>query len=200
LAKSDEQQAAIARFFLGDGDLQWWTPLTYAFLHGDWTHVGLNCVWFVAFGAPVARRFGVRRFLIFCFATAIAGAAVHFLTHMTDLQPVIGASAIVSGAMGAAVRFAFQPGASLGSRRGDAMGAGARPAALSLSEVVGDRRAMSFLAFWFLSNILFGVAAAPLGISESAIAWEAHIGGFLVGLLAFRWFDSPSPPPLLESA
>src|SRR5208337_3135256 len=112
-ADNSEEAAQLATFFLGDGRPLWWTPLTYAFLHGGWAHVGMNCLWFVAFGSPVARRFGTSRFLLFCAVAAIAGAAMHYATHMADLQPVVGASAAVSGVMAAAIRFVFQPGAPL---------------------------------------------------------------------------------------
>ncbi|WP_245257417.1 rhomboid family intramembrane serine protease [Methylocapsa acidiphila] len=42
VARQDEERAQLARFFLGDGKPLWWTPLTYAFLHGGWLHVGMN--------------------------------------------------------------------------------------------------------------------------------------------------------------
>ena len=48
--------------------------------------------------------------------------------------------------------------------------------------------------FWFLANFLFGAIPVSLGVTDATVAWEAHIGGFLVGLLAFRWFDPPAPP------
>ncbi len=197
LAQRDEQQAELARFFLGDGRPLWWTPLTYAFFHGGWLHVGMNSLWFVAFGSAVARRFGTLRFLIFCAATAIAGAAMHYVTHISDLQPVVGASAVVSGAMAAAARFVFQPGAPLGETLGFADRAeqdqAYRLPALPLLKIFSNRGAISFLGFWFLANFLFGVMPGSFGITDATIAWEAHIGGFLVGLLAFRWFDAPSP-------
>jgi membrane associated rhomboid family serine protease len=198
IAGDAEFRAEAARFFLGDGKPLWWTPLTYAFLHGGWLHVGMNCLWFAAFGSAVARRFGTPRFLLFCAVAAVAGAAMHFATHMTDLQPVVGASATVSGVMAAAARFVFQPGAPLGEslgfiERADEDHAYRQPA-LPLREVLFNRSAISFLGFWFLANFLFGTIPGPLGITDATIAWEAHIGGFLVGLFAFRWFDPPAPP------
>ncbi|MGO9847139.1 MAG: rhomboid family intramembrane serine protease [Methylocella sp.] len=194
-----EFRAQAARFFLGDGKPLWWTPLTYAFLHGGWLHVGMNCLWFVAFGSPVARRFGAPRFLLFCAAAAIAGAAMHYATHMADLQPVVGASASVSGVMAAAVRFVFQPGAPLDESLGFGDRANEdhayRQPALPLRDILSNRSAISFLGFWFLANFLFGTIPMPLG-TGATVAWEAHIGGFLVGLLAFRWFDPPAASPL----
>lgn len=195
IAEVSETGAEAGRYFLGDGAPQWWTLLTYALLHGGWLHVGVNCLWFAAFGSAVARRFGTPRFLVFCVITAISGAGMHYLTHLTDLTPMVGASAVVSGAMAAAVRFVFQPGAPLGSSLGlaarDDEATMYRQPALPLREIVANPTAMSFLAFWFFANFFFAAMPMPLGMEDAAIAWEAHIGGFLVGLLAFRWFDQP---------
>jgi membrane associated rhomboid family serine protease len=180
-------QEEAARFFLGDGKPIWWTPLTYSLLHADWMHVGVNCLWLIAFGSPVAQRFGPWRFLGLMAACAVGGAAMHYATHRFDLMPVVGASASVSGAMAAAVRFVFQPGAPLGGRGGPSFH---RPA-LPLLRVFTSRQTLPFLLIWLVVNFLFGFLSAPLGITEGPVAWEAHVGGFLVGLLGFRWFDPP---------
>src|SRR5258708_6959078 len=58
-----------------------WTFVTYAFLHADLNHLFFNVLWLVAFGTPVARRFGARRFLAFFLVTAAAGAAAHLAVH-----------------------------------------------------------------------------------------------------------------------
>jgi len=192
LAREDEFKMQAALFFLGNGEPHYWSVLTYAFLHGGWMHVGMNSLWFGAFGSAVARRFGTRRFLLFCAGGAIAGAFMHYLTHMADLQPVVGASAVVSATMAAAIRFVFQPGAPLGrslgfidSRDEDLY----RQPALPLRAIFSDQQALTFLTFWFLSNFLFGVLPGSFGVADATVAWEAHIGGFLFGLIAFRWFD-----------
>ncbi len=194
---ADPMQADIDRAFLNDGGPLWWTPLTYALLHANWAHVGFNVLWLVAFGAPVARRFGNQRFVAFCLGGAVAGALAHFVTHIDDLQPVIGASAIDSATMAAAVRFIFQPGAALGDSLGwgDPRGEKAPHAqpALPLWAVFTNSRAMTFLIFWFLTNFLFAIVSGPASLGGGAVAWQAHIGGFLFGLLAFAFFDPPAP-------
>ena len=182
---------SAARFWLGDGRALWWSPLSYSFLHSDWVHCAVNSVWLAAFGTPVARRFGGVRFLALFAVTAIAGAGVHWGLHRFDFSPVVGASAAVSGAMAAACRFIFQPGAPLGEgfNFGTGDGSAYRQPAVRIGRVLTDRRAMPFIALWFGVNFLFGVGAQPLGLSDNPVAWEAHIGGFLAGLLLFAAFD-----------
>ena len=164
-----------------------WTLVSYALLHGSWTHVGLNCVWIVAFGPPLARRFGALRFYLFFAATAACGAATHWLLDMMDFTPLIGASAAASGFMAGAARFMFQPGAPLGPARAHAPAPGIRAA--SLTEVLTDRRALLFIGVWLVTNVVFGAGAQALGASEAPVAWIAHIGGFVGGLALFPLFD-----------
>jgi membrane associated rhomboid family serine protease len=182
------------RWFLGEGGWAWWTPLTYNFLHGDWVHLGLNGLWLAAFGSAVARRFGPLRFAGLFMLSGLAGAAAFLLVHPFGFEPVVGASAAISGAVAAAMRFAFEPGAPLGPGRSLSVGgdgAYCMPA-LPLARVFRDGRALTFLLTWFGCNIVFGAFARPLGIGDVTVAWEAHIGGFLAGLFAFSIFD-PTP-------
>jgi membrane associated rhomboid family serine protease len=115
-----------------------WTFVTYSLIHTDFMHLGFNSIWLLAFGTPVARRFGAWRFLLFFAVTAAAGAAAHLLTHARELQPMVGASASVSGCMAAAMRFAFQRGGPIWARGDDP--AIYRLPALPLREVLRDRR------------------------------------------------------------
>jgi membrane associated rhomboid family serine protease len=165
-----------------------WTFFSYALIHGDWTHLGLNGVWLLAFGTPIARRFGTLRYLALFAVTAAAGAAAHLATSSNAYAPVIGASASISGFMAAAMRFVFQRSGPLGSiGRNDPQAY--RVPALPLTAVLRDPRVLAFLAVWFGLNILFGVGSLSLDGGEQQIAWQAHIGGFLAGLLAFPLFD-----------
>ncbi len=192
------QQAQVGRYFLRDGVAQPWTVLTYGLLHANWTHLGLNSVWLLAFGSPVARRVGPWRCLALLGVTTLAGALAHWLTHPFDLQPVIGASAAVSGCMGASLRFIFQPRRTLASIVG--LTAPERQAALGeprvpLAALLRDRRAVGFFVAWFVTNLMFGLGAVSLGLSDAAVAWEAHIGGFLAGLVLFPLFDPKDGAP-----
>jgi membrane associated rhomboid family serine protease len=167
---------------------QLWTFVTYAFFHANFPHVFFNMVWLVAFGPPIARRFGPVRFLIFCAATAAAGAAAHLVTHLGELAPMIGASATVSGAMAAAMRFVFQRGGPLGMIGHGEQESYHVPAA-PLTTMLRDPRILAFLAVWFGVNFIFGVGAVSMPGTEGTVAWQAHVGGFLAGLLGFSLFD-----------
>ncbi|HET9817218.1 MAG TPA: rhomboid family intramembrane serine protease [Xanthobacteraceae bacterium] len=170
-----------------------WTFVTYALIHADLSHLIFNAVWLLAFGSPVARRFGSLRFMAFMAMTAAAGAAMHLVTHFGELLPMVGASAAISGAMAAATRFVFQRGGPLEMwrDRDEACRVPAAPLSVSLR----DPRVIAFLLVWFGVNILFGVFSLGMPGVEQSIAWQAHIGGFLAGLLAFAAFD-PVPAAL----
>ena len=91
-------------------------------------------------------------------------------------------------AMAAAIRFAFVQGSFLSFNRGDA-DAAAKVPAQSLWRALRDRRVLAFLAIWFGTNIIFGVGSIAIGMEGANVAWQAHIGGFLAGLLLFSLFD-----------
>ena len=173
---------------------QIWTFVSYAFLHADLNHLFFNFVWLLAFGPPIARRFGWQRFLVFCAATAAAGALAHLIVHFGEFAPMIGASAAISGMMAAAMRFVFQRGGPLGLLgRGEEESY--RVPAASLAGMLRDPRILAFLAVWFGVNIIFGMGAVSMPGTEGSVAWEAHIGGFLAGLLGFSLFDPVRPAP-----
>ncbi len=92
---------------------QIWTFVTYSLIHADLTHLGFNAIWLLAFGSPGARRFGAARFVLFCAVTVAAGALAYLAVHAGGQNPMVGASAAISGMMGAATRFAFQQGGPL---------------------------------------------------------------------------------------
>lgn len=180
-------QQLFAHHVVAEGASKPWTALTYALLHGSWGHVLLNGVWLAAFGTPVARRCGALRFLLLGALAAAGGALAHAAVHPSSVLPMIGASAAVSGWMAAAARFVFAPERHGASFRGPAEAHEGRRQ--PLAALLRNRSAAMFLAVWFATNLLFGLAAEPLGVTQSAIAWEAHLGGFLIGLLLFPWLD-----------
>lgn len=171
---------------LGEQSWAWlWSPLTYSFLHGGMAHLVVNSIWLAAFGSIVARRIGAWRFCLFWLMAAVAAASLHLALHWGEEVPVIGASGVVSGLMGAAARFAFPRN---GRFRRDKAHFLPR---LSIAESLTNRTVLIFVGLWFAINALaaFGFGTDPTSMAE--IAWEAHIGGFLCGFLAFSVVDRP---------
>ncbi|MFT6510142.1 MAG: membrane associated rhomboid family serine protease [Parvibaculaceae bacterium] len=169
--------------------------VSYAFLHGSLTHILLNSVWLVVFGTPVARRIGVVRFLSFYLVCAALAAIFHMMLHVGSTGVVIGASGAVSGLMGGAARFIFLTPGPLGALQGGTPNGQAPRAQATLFQSLSDRRTLIFVGLWVGLNFLFGVSGLSPNGATVSIAWEAHLGGFLAGLLLFGFFD-----PLQRSA
>jgi membrane associated rhomboid family serine protease len=135
-------------------------PLTYQFLHGNLPHLAMNMLALVAFGSGVERRIGGGRMLAFALLCGIAAAAAHFAAYPTSVDPVIGFSGALSGLFGGVLRFI--------ARRGGA-------------------RLWPLVAVFLVMNVVTGETG--MGAAGEAVAWVAHIGGFVAGLALFGLFD-----------
>lgn len=160
----------------------YWSPLTYSFLHADWSHLIMNSFWLLAFGGVTARRLRALRFVILFTIGAIGGAILHYVFHGNDISPMIGASASVSACMGAAIRL---PAFSENNLKGDLTHVRIR----TLLEALTNRQAITFIGVWFGVNLLFGTGVVDITGNGNSIAWEAHIGGFVAGFFLFGWID-----------
>jgi membrane associated rhomboid family serine protease len=140
------------------------TLFTHIFLHGGWTHLLMNVGSALAFGPPVARLFGrgargAALFLLFFLICGAFGGLGYVATHMEGSGLVVGASGAISGLWGAASRLLGQDG--------------------RLAPILGRQVVSQAMVFTVL-NILIGLAG---GFAQLHIAWEAHLAGYLAGLL-----------------
>jgi membrane associated rhomboid family serine protease len=191
--------AAAVGAFPGGFAADLWTFFTYAFIHADLMHLGLNLAWLVPFGSALARRFGPWRYVVFMLVMAAIGALAHLVTHLGEMEPMIGASAAISGAMAAALRFVFQPDGPV-ARWHDRSEAAYRIPAASLAATLRDPRFLLFLGVWLGLNALFGLGTISFGTEAGqTIAWQAHVGGFFAGLLLFDAFDPAVPRAELDT-
>jgi membrane associated rhomboid family serine protease len=148
---------------------QYWSLITYAFLHDGWAHVLLNSLWLLIFGTPVARQFGTLRFLMIALISTLGGALAMLAVFWGTTVIAVGASAAVSGLLAAAIPVMYgRPGAPL-----------------SFSEFVRNRRAVIFMLVFLAMTLLTGVQGLPGFADDARIAWEAHLGGFVAGLAAY---------------
>lgn len=146
------------------------TPLTSMFLHGGVAHVMGNMLFLWIFGDNVEDRIGRFRFLLFYLLAGYIAALVHVLSRTDSLLPTVGASGAIAGVMGAyLVGF---PKAKL---------AVIIPPFFFLRLWVP---AFAFLILWFVLQFIGGwFDWASIG-DTGGIAFGAHVGGFVVGLLA----------------
>ena len=173
-----------------------WSFLTHQLVHGDATHLLLNSAWLLVFGGAIAQRIGGARFLAFAVISGFVGALTFLALRFGDPVPMVGASGAVSGLMGGAFRFFF---AALDQ------GGFARfrdnPKSIPLMtvrETLSDRRLQVVAGVLVVINLLTVLGSSSL-TSGDGIAWEAHLGGFLFGLLGFQLFEPKRPQrPKLE--
>jgi membrane associated rhomboid family serine protease len=168
----------------------YWSGLTYALLHANFTHLFFNVLWLIIFGTPVARRMSGIAFFAIAAVGSCAGALITLLLHWNEEVTMIGASAAVAALMAAAVPIMFGDGNMWGRT---ATHASARNAPiLPLANLMNHRPAQIFMLVIMGITLMTG-AAQLIGttafLSDQQVAWEAHVGGFLSGLLMFYALD-----------
>jgi membrane associated rhomboid family serine protease len=154
----------------------WLSVVTSMFLHGGWFHV-IGNMWFLwVFGNNVEDSMGRLRFLLFYLATGIGAAAAQMATNPSSRIPMVGASGAVSGVMGAYIVLYPRVRVHMLVFLGFFITRIAVPAYL-------------MLGYWFLLQIVGGLPA--LARESGGVAFWAHAGGFLAGMLLVFLFRSP---------
>jgi membrane associated rhomboid family serine protease len=162
-----------ARFW-ADPQITWITIFSAMFLHGGWFHILSNMWVLFIFGDNVEDRMGSGRYLIFYLLSGVAAGLMQAILLSGSQGPMIGASGAIAGVLGAYL--VLFPRARI----------------LSLVPILFiftliEIPAPIFLLFWFGSQLFSGFLSLN-GTSGSGIAWWAHIGGFVFGLLGVFLF------------
>jgi membrane associated rhomboid family serine protease len=156
------------------GGLGWQTVITSMFMHGGWLHLGGNMLFLWVFGNNIEDSMGHVRFVFFYLITGVVAAAAHVLAAPSSPIPTVGASGAISGVMGAYLLLYPR----------------VRVHTLFFFVVffkVIPLSAWFLLVWWFVLQVAMGVGS--VGASGGGIAFWAHIGGFLAGLLMVRLFE-----------
>jgi membrane associated rhomboid family serine protease len=159
-----------ARISLGN-PLSWYPFLTHMWLHGSLLHLISNMWILVIFGDNVEDRLGSGRYLLFYLLGGIGAGLLQFYFTTNPDIPALGASGAIAAVMGA--YFLFFPRAKVVSF-----------VPIFLFVWFVDIPAVVYLGVWFLMQVYSGVASLSLPGGESGVAWWAHVGGFVFGLLA----------------
>jgi membrane associated rhomboid family serine protease len=152
---------------------QWLPFLTSMFLHGGFLHI-LGNMWFLyIFGDNVEDRLGHIRYLFFYILSGVAAGSIHLFTNWGSRIPTIGASGAISGVMGAYLL--LYPRARITTLI---------PIFLFIQLI--EIPAFVFLGYWLLLQLLSaGFTPSHVG----GVAWWAHIGGFVSGLIFVKILD-----------
>jgi membrane associated rhomboid family serine protease len=159
---------------LGNFSDEWIKVYSSMFLHGGWFHI-INNMWVLfIFGDNVEGRMGGFRYLLFYLLSGTAAGLLQAYILPGSAVPMIGASGAVAGVLGAyLILFPRSRIASL--------------VPILFIFTLIEVPAFLFLLFWFFSQLFSGWLALQGG-SASGIAWWAHIGGFIFGLIMVSFF------------
>lgn len=173
--------------------------VSYIFLHANFTHLAINCIWLLPFGAITARRFGALSFFAFFLLCGAAGAALYLAFHWGSTEPVVGASGAISGLMGAGFRMLPMPGDFVSESETSTDGNYPLRVRRKLAPIF-SRRILEWSALWIAINVVAGVTGLGTGPGVQLVAWQAHIGGYLAGLVLAGPFDALGFRPNAASA
>ena len=168
---TDPEWAASIGFPIGS----YWSLLTHQFLHGGWLHIVANMWTLWIFGDNVEDRMGPLRFIIFYLVCGVLAALTQVLVTPDATIPSVGASGAIAGVLGAYLL--FFPTARL----------------IVLIPILFfpfffELPAVIFLVFWFFIQLFSGTAMLASSQQVGGIAFGAHIGGFIAGMLLCRFF------------
>ena len=165
-----QQWAFVPRKFSADPGGQAHTIFTAMFMHGGWLHLFGNMLYLWIFGDNVEDRLGHVRFLFFYLFAGIAAALLQIFFNPFSTVPMIGASGAIAGVMGA--YFVLYPQSRV-----------LTVVFLLIIFDVVEIPAIFFLGIWFVMQLLNGVGSIGVSMGGGTAFW-AHVGGFVVGVLA----------------
>jgi membrane associated rhomboid family serine protease len=162
----------------------WATVVTSMFMHGGFWHLAGNMLYLWIFGNNIEDGMGHGRFLVFYLLCGVAAVAAQVLPNPGSIIPMVGASGAISGVLGAYMLLFPRARVLLGLPLG------------FLIVQLGRFPAIWVLAAWFVMQLVMGslAAAKAPGENEGGIAFGAHIGGFIGGLLLVAVFKKRSVP------
>jgi rhomboid family protein len=157
----------------------WSTLLTSMFLHGGWMHLGGNMLYLWIFGDNLEKVMGAVRFVIFYLACGLAASAAHIVFGAGSNVPAVGASGAISGVLGGYLVLFPRNRVRVLTRGG-----------------IAHVPAIVVLGFWILIQLINGMGSMATTTETGGVAYMAHIGGFVAGLVLVKLMASPSRPVL----
>jgi len=153
----------------------WVTLVTSTFLHGGWFHLISNMWTLYIFGDNVEDRMGSGRYLIFYLLSGVVAGLTHVLFAPAISVPTIGASGAIAGVLGAYLL--LYPGARVITF-----------VPLFILPWILEIPAFVYLGLWFVSQVSSGLLSLGAAGDFGGVAWWAHVGGFVFGLIMVNLF------------
>ena len=168
----------ITRYGLVPAHMRPVTLVTSMFLHGGWLHIIGNMLFLFAFGKSLEDAMGHSKFLAFYVICGVAAGIAHVALNLYTTLPTVGASGAIAGVMGAyLVTF---PRAKIHTL-----------VFLFFFVTMADIPAAFILVYWFLTQLFSGYGSiAHTHVTEGGVAWFAHIGGFVTGMILVRFMGA----------
>lgn len=153
----------------------WLTIFSAMFLHGGWFHILSNMWVLFIFGDNVEDRLGSAGYLVFYLLSGVAAGLLQAFILPGSTQPMVGASGAIAGVLGAYL--ILFPGARVASL-----------VPILFIFTIIEIPALVFLLFWFVLQLFSGLMSLNGASGGGGIAWWAHVGGFLFGMLGSNFF------------
>ena len=154
--------------------LPFWTTLfTSMFLHGGWAHLGGNMLFLWIFGDNLEKVMGHLRFLIFYLVCGVAAGLAHIAFNAHSNVPTVGASGAISGVLGGYMLLFPRNRVRVLTRGG-----------------VAAVPAFVMLGLWILVQVVSGFGSIAHTGETGGVAFMAHVGGFVAGLVLVRLFTA----------
>ena len=154
----------------------WITLLTSMFLHEGWEHILGNMIFLWVFGPEVEDTMGSFRYLAFYLIGGLVANFAEIAIDPGSTIPSLGASGAIAAVMGAFI-LAFPR-----DKIKTVLIIGIFVRVTLIPSVV-------LLGFWFLTQV-FSQIGSIADVQSGGVAYMAHIGGFIFGAIAWRWFES----------
>jgi len=164
----------IPSHLVNNPDTAWVTIFTSMFLHGGWFHILTNMWVLFIFGDNVEARMGRTSYFVFYLLSGTAAALLQAYLLPASRIPVVGASGAIAGVLGAYL--VLYPRSRIASL-----------VPIFFIFTLVEVPAFIYLAFWFISQLFSGLMSFE-GADSSGIAWWAHVGGFVFGIISSLLF------------
>jgi membrane associated rhomboid family serine protease len=168
-----------------------WTLLTCFLLQPDVISLLINGAALLVLGSAVSWRLGTMRFLGFTALCTIGGSLACLLAYWGQGVPIVGAGGGLSGLFGASIYFMFKGGSPMAAFQVPG-GAAFRKPAWALRDALADQNVRIWIAIFAFINLWYVVSPFLFAGVADTYAWPGNIGGFITGLILFRYID-PQP-------